>query len=371
MGVFRDFGKIGRSLAATASVRRLLSSSLIMFLATAAVKSDDQLITVEQCWSYGWVSPAVSRPAADGSNLYLAETDGRVSAISLATGERLWLTELGGTVASNIISAGDVVFVVVRDVKMRSHLRSLSRTSGIPVTDVEIASGRAALGISGGLLVVISEGSSVSGYRVGSVKPEWQSKYETVDLDTAVFATDRIIISTADKKIHIVSSADAREISVISTEQKVSSLAMIDDDILVADERGRLTRYDLDGPSVAWKLKNGARITYLHSSDSGIIAASQDNFVYLMSGYNGNIHWKRRLPGRISGMEISDDIGIVQTIGDSTASLVDLENGKAAGQFSVGADRAFVYPPIAAGGGVIFFANDRIVFTALGQCRQK
>jgi outer membrane protein assembly factor BamB len=128
-------------------------------------------------------------------------------------------------------------------------------------------------------------------------------------------------------------------------------------------------RYDTEGKYVSWKYKNGARIGAVRGTDRGILAASNDNFVYLLSGYNGDIRWKKRLSGRIASMTVNGEIGVMLAVGDPTAVLLNLENGKQVGQYLASESELFTFAPIIAGDQIFFFTGGQIVAKSTKPCR--
>lgn len=60
-----------------------------------------------------------------------------------------------------------------------------------------------------------------------------------------------------------------------------------------------------------------------------MLITSLDNFVYLISVEKGNLIWKRRLGGRISGKSlVLDNCALITTIVEPAISVVDLSTGR-------------------------------------------
>ena len=93
----------------------LIGSLLAIPSLSSAQKKDVSVITLNECWKYASPDIMNLRPAADRSNLYIAEGGGRVTAISLVSGTRLWSTELGGDIRSNLAVLGSSVYVAASD----------------------------------------------------------------------------------------------------------------------------------------------------------------------------------------------------------------------------------------------------------------
>jgi outer membrane protein assembly factor BamB len=338
----------------------------------AAQDSDISVVTLSECWRYRSSELLSLRPAIDTSNLYVAENGGRISAISLSSGTRIWSTELGGDIRSNIAVEGSNVYAVASDSSRHMRLRGLSVTSGIPNLDVEVPYGESArLIATHGKVIIGSASGFVASFPVGAAKPEWQTMIPGIDLSTLAVISEKGLAVSADKTVHAISTVDGKETFTITADGPVSTLSLFDGDVLVGDSRGRLTRYDDDGRTVAWRLRNGARISGVVPTEHGLLVSSLDNFVYMVSSYYGSIKWKKRMSGRVSSLAANGDLAAVITVGEPNAVLVNLENGKSAGEYVVGEDDAFTQPAIAANGQFIFFTSTKVVAESPGTCSAK
>lgn len=328
------------------------------------------LIALSKCWQYESPGLKTVSPAVDKSNLYIAEEAGRLTAVSLSTGARLWSTELGGDISSNIAIADSNLYVISSDPSKRSRLRSLSIVSGLPNFEVNIPFSDAfqLYSINAKLIIASGTGTITSLSAVTRIS-EWSLTIPNPKLKTIAVTENRLLISSADKRIHYLDLDQGKELRSIAAENDVSATAFIGDDILFGDVRGNLIRQNKEGRS--WRLKSGAKIVRILLSEHGIIAASTDNFVYAVAGYNGDIHWKKRLPGRISDIALVNGRVVAQMIGGSSAILLDPDDGKPAGQFSVDDDSAFVLSPIEANGTILFFSPSYVLATTEQKCTLK
>jgi len=137
------------------------------------------------------------------------------------------------------------------------------------------------------------------------------------------------------------------------------------------NDRGEIVRYDLARNSVYWRIKNGARISGLVTVDEGVVAASLDNFTYLISPYYGRVRWKKRLAARIESLvAYGKDIIVLHAVGESSVTLLNVENGKAVGQVSIG-DAAFIAPPTVVDGRLVFLTNNLVMAQSTGPCTIK
>jgi len=344
-----------------------------VFLLTTAVIAQSpgsSLVTLSKCWQYESPGLRTVSPAADSSNLYIAEEGGRVTAVSLSNGTRLWSTELGGDISSNVALADSNLYVITSDISKRSRLRSLSNTSGLPnfELDIPFADNFQLFSINAKLVIVSNAGAITSVSTVNRTS-EWSLSITNPDLKTIAMQESKLLISSADRRVHYFDLDQGKELRSIPAENDVSATSFIGADVLFGDTRGNLIRQHKERRS--WRLKSGAKIVKILNSENGIIAASTDNFVYGLAAYNGDIHWKKRMPGRISDITMINDQVVVQMIGESAAILLDPNDGKPVGQFSLDDEGGFVLPPMEAKETVLFFSPTYVLGTTEQKCTLK
>ena len=185
-------------------------------------------------------------------------------------------------------------------------------------------------------MVVVSSSGTVATYNAGSMAVISLIALAELDPGSAYFEGDKLLLVTERRKLTTISMSGGSRQAPIDAGHPITSLSVIEDDIIWGDVRGNIVRFDVEKSAVSWRFRNGAGISSLISTKRGIVAASLDNFVYLVSNYNGNVRWKKRMPGRVSAVVVDGDIAIVQTVGESNAVLLNLENGKSIGSFSIG-----------------------------------
>lgn len=344
--------------------------------ASDAQLQDGQLVSTNQCWRYDTDTVMAAAPAFDKDNLYLAERGGRITAISIKTGSRIWSTELGGEVRSNLAVLGSNVYVAVAPVtdnrKMGvATIHALSALTGLPTFEITVTdSSDVRLLAAANELVVLTSDGRVSAYGIDSQIAVWQRTFSAPPAQAIVWY-DKVVVANVDLKIRVISLATGSDLAVVPTESPVSALSVIENDLLWGNDRGEIVRYDLARNSVYWRIKNGARISGLVTTNEGVVAASLDNFTYLISPYYGRVRWKKRLPARIESLvRYGKDLIALHAVGESSVTLLNLETGKAAAQISVG-DAVFIGPPVAVDARLVFLTNKLVTALSAGPCTLK
>jgi outer membrane protein assembly factor BamB len=99
-----------------------------------------------------------------------------------------------------------------------------------------------------------------------------------------------------------------------------------------------------------WRRRTGAGVQTVAFAENGVLVASLDNFVYLLSFNEGDRLWKRLLGGRIAAEPLTSPDGVLFTPLSSSAGVVlDLRDGKQLNSIPIGEDNSLAASPIVAG----------------------
>jgi outer membrane protein assembly factor BamB len=80
---------------------------------------------------------------------------------------------------------------------------------------------------------------------------------------------------------------------------------------------------------------------------NGVLAASLDNFAYLLSLNKGSLIWRRQLPGRISARPITSSDGALFTpFSTDQAIVLNLRDGKTANTLPLGEENSSSAAPV-------------------------
>jgi hypothetical protein len=103
-----------------------------------------------------------------------------------------------------------------------------------------------------------------------------------------------------------------------------------------------------------------------------ILAASNDNFLYLLTGRNGGLEWKRRLTGRVAQIGvIGSRYALVSSLDQHGALLIELEHGRVAGQIALDADEALITSPIGIGEAITLLTDSAVYGYSTRGCKAK
>jgi outer membrane protein assembly factor BamB len=285
------------------------------------------------CWVRNYNDGPIMDVVSDGDRIYVIRSAGRVQALNGSTGEIIWSAELGGEAAAQPVSTqwGLAVLTIRPDSGTKygsGNLRLLSATSGVPIWSGQVsASAASTLMAAGDSLILI--GTGVESFRASTGKSEWTAAAERTVTASLLMKGGRLLIGTADGSLIEVSLAEGRIVRSRALGTAPTALFSFQEGpVVVGDASGRIFAIDPDGQEIRWDLRNGARISSVAASGEWAIAMSYDNFVYALST-GGNIRWKRRLSGRLTGTPaISDSAVVVPAANEGTVYVIDPANGK-------------------------------------------
>lgn len=359
----------------------MLFLTILMLGSCAAVQAQTQEAarSMKKCWEYA-AEPKERGILADETAVYLAEPGGRLEAVAMDSGSRLWSDDLGGEIVSNIVETDTALFAVTRSSagpaagKPKAALRSFSKTTGITNWVAEIAGGESVfLGPAKDIIIAIADNGTVSASDLRDGSPRWST-----DLGSAVtveprFSAGHLITATATDVLVLAADNGAPLVKKRSAFRP-TAVALVDDGDKAAwgDERGNLYLFAVDSQKTIWKIKHGGAISDLADMGETVLAASNDNFVYSVALYNGNVRWKRRQPDRLFPSVLIDP-GLVVLLSRSggTAMILERDHGKPVDNIALGADTSFTGPATAAGARIVIPVPGRLMAYSLGGCSGK
>ncbi|HEX8638418.1 MAG TPA: hypothetical protein VF692_10170, partial [Pyrinomonadaceae bacterium] len=332
------------------------------------------------------------------SDFYVLSDEALIYSINALTGQTNWTYEVGAESISNIIAAEDGVFVanVVasnridnkddkddKDGKVkRIHLRSLNRTSGIPfwLTEIVLANetkknqfekfgeedaSKIFLGQSeNSIFLSDTRGNyALAKKRQGNLeavtKFEWapNSFFDFGNYKHRDFQTLRALFGYAARNKFYLIAVQTGKILNQTVHTEIITAALLEHrNLFIGDEKGGISLFNIqefniqeDGASasLAWNIKTGGKISSLSLTGEGILAASFDNFAYLIDRNNGKRIWKKRLPGRLLFKPlIVENEKLFVIVENNAAYFVGLQNGRILSQITLPDGEYFVNPPV-------------------------
>jgi outer membrane protein assembly factor BamB len=310
-------------------------------------------IDLTKCWSYSLGGSAGEQIISDGGRIFIGSGDGKIEALSL-DGKKSWSSEFGGQISSNILAADSGLFFATSTFSSdtaksaESKLRSVSRETGITNWTVKLPDAEEHyLNKFNGDVIVVSKNGALQSFDAKQGGLKWTREIGGGFVTQPKFTLTEIIVATIGNQIINLSMATGQINSVRKTAFGITALTVIENDVLIAgDERGNIFSLNrADKP--LWSFKAGGRISGLLAVGDHVLAASHDNFVYFLSGRNGSRDWKKRLSGRVVGVaDLLDQHALLYGSLENGGMLVDLSNGRVAGQIVLDDEESIVSAPV-------------------------
>ncbi|MDH5618374.1 MAG: outer membrane protein assembly factor BamB [Gammaproteobacteria bacterium] len=194
------------------------------------------------------------RPAGDGSRIYAAGHDGKVTAFNPENGRQIWRTEL----------------------------------------EVELTAGP---GVGEGRVIVASKDGFAITLDAATGAEQWRTEVEGESLTTPLIKGDVVVLQTIDNRIETLSLFDGRQRwSIVQsapalTMRGSASPAAVGQSLIAGFDSGRVVSADLDTGTIEWESllappKGRSDLDRLSDVDGSITVVGQDIYA---AGYQGRI----------------------------------------------------------------------------------
>ena len=317
------------------SYRHIVSLALTLLLTQGIFgQQPGEQTPYSLCSTYVSDSGSIFAATTVAGGAAIAEKGGRIRLVSADTLDTVWSTEVGGEVVSNVLGSGDSLYVVVNTAsdEPRSRLRVLSIETGLIKSTYELASSSSFLLSSAGeAVVIVPAGKAPAVFSAGTRSQPGIFETWTAD-DSFLFADkDRVLVASSNGRVRIVSLITGSIVAETlgSKGKAATALLTAGGRSVVGTGRGDIRAESIDTSGRSWAFKTGGAIVFLESFDGKILAASNDNFLYLFSEDSGRVIWRSRLPGRPStGALLQNTTAAIAVLGEERLLLIDLANGK-------------------------------------------
>ena len=335
-------------------------------------------VDVTKCWSYPLADEAASALASDGARVYIGGADAQVQALSL-DGKKMWATEFGGDIASNLLATDAGLFLVTATVSGDGKaggnmLRILSKETGITNWTAKMPdASEHFLGLYKDSVVIVSKSGIIQSIdaKTGTVK--WKREIAESFVARPAFSSDRLFVASTAKQVFTILLATGEIDSLRKLTVEVSSIGQSSNNSLIlGDEMGNVISIAAARQNATWKFRSGGQVSAIVHVGERLLVTSHDNFIYFLVARNGGVAWKQRLSGRVSQIGIVNDrYAFVSSFEDHSALLVDLSNGKNAGQTVFDDDENVVTGLVAPDGLILALTNQSVYAFGLNGCQRK
>jgi putative pyrroloquinoline-quinone binding quinoprotein len=339
---------------------KMLAQILTLFLIASFANSDvllSQPLTVR--WRYESPVTLNLTPAFDNERIYLPLAGGTIVALKAKDGQLYWRSDMGGELSASPAADESAIYVASETVGQPNAsagaLRALGREGGVTQWMTPLVRPlRGALTISGGKL--FAGGSDGRAYafdkRTGGVL--WSIPFALEFSGQPVAKNGKVYLGSEDGTLLALDEATGSLLWRYRTKGAIHGpVAVTNDSVFFGSGDGYIYALSSDKGRMKWRKRTGAGVESVVLAGDSLLAASLDNFAYLLN-LKGKMIWKKLLPGRISAQPLAvEETALFTPLSSSEGVVLGLKDGKQVNTLVAGEELTSSASPIIVGDAVI------------------
>ena len=305
-------------------------------------------------WRYQSDQTSNLTPAADKTTVFLPLAAGTLIALNAPDGKLLWKAEAGGEFSAAPTTDDRGVYAATRHSEpeqghVHGTLRALSKSTGVTLWMRTLP---APLG--GGL--VAGEKAIFAGSADGRIYAFdkhtgltlWINQYSEAFSSQPLLSGRLVYLGSDGGNLIALDQATGHPVWQYRTHGAIQGpIALANGIIYFGSGDGYVYAFSELRAKLLWRRRTGAAVQAVVVVDNGLLAASLDNFAYLLSLNKGSLVWRRQLPGRIPARPVTAPDGALFTpLSTDSAIVLSLRDGKPANTLSLGEENSSSAAPI-------------------------
>jgi outer membrane protein assembly factor BamB len=324
----------------------------VMVALTSIQASTDVLLSqpLTVRWRYESAVTLNLTPAFDSERIYLPLAGGTIVALKAKDGQLYWRSDMGGELSASPVADENAIYVASETVgppnSSAGALRALGREGGVTQWMTPLVRPlRGALAISGTKL--FAGGSDGRAYafdkRTGGVL--WSIPYGSPFIGQPVMNGGKVYFGTEEGTLLALEESTGRLLWRYRTKGAVHGpVAVTDDNVFFGSGDGYVYALSSDKGHLKWRKRTGAGVEAVVLAGDALLAASLDNFAYLLN-LKGTMLWKKQLPGRISAQPLTvEQAALFTPLSSSEAVVLGLKDGKQVNSLPAGEELSSAAP---------------------------
>jgi outer membrane protein assembly factor BamB len=335
---------------------------LLCVLPTFGASTDvllSQPLTVR--WRYESAVTLNLTPAFDNERIYLPLAGGTIVALKAKDGQLYWRSDMGGELSASPAADETAIYVASETVGQPNAnasagaLRALGREGGVTQWMTPLVKPlRGALTINGGK--IFAGGSDGRAYafdkHTGGVL--WSIPFASPFNGQPVIKAGKVYFGSEDGTLLALEETTGRVLWRYRTKGPVRGpVAVTRNNVFFGSGDGYIYAVSSDKGRLKWRKRTGAGVEAVVLVRDAVLAASLDNFAYLLD-LDGSMLWKKLLPGRISAQPLTvEEAALFTPLSSSAGVVLALKDGKQVNSLPTGEELTSSASPIIVGDAVI------------------
>jgi outer membrane protein assembly factor BamB len=313
-------------------------------------------------WRYESAVTLNLTPAFDNERIYLPLAGGMIVALKATDGQLFWRSEMGGELSASPVADESGIYVASETVvhanepqKPAGALRALGREGGVTQWMTPLVRPlRGALTISGTRL--FAGGSDGRAYafdkRTGGVL--WSIPFALAFSNQPVAKGGKVYFGSEDGTLLALDETTGQLLWRHRTKGAIHGpVAVNDENVFFGSGDGYVYAVSIDKGRMKWRKRTGAGVEAVVLAGDTLLAASLDNFAYLLN-LKGTMLWKKQLPGRIAAQPLAvQETALFTPLSSSEGVVLGLKDGKQVNSLPTGEELTSSASPIIVGDAVI------------------
>jgi len=318
---------------------------------------DDGLVLSQPlsvAWRYQTDQTTDFTPATDAQTVFMPLNSGVLMALNASDGKLNWKAEAGGVFSTMPVVDDRSVFAAQRYGDSSKELqggtlRALSKTTGVTLwmrtLPVAITAG---LAVDSVALFGASADGSVYAFDKRTGDLIWSTRYQEEFTAQPTVSGEHVYFGSKAGTLRALNVKTGEVVWQYKAAGAIQGTpAIFDDVVYFGSNDNNVYAFSESGKKLLWHRRTGASVQAVTVVSNGVLAASLDNFAYLLSLNKGSLIWRRQLPGRISARPVTSSDGALFTpFSTDQAIVLKLSDGKTANTLPLGEENSSSAAPV-------------------------
>src|SRR5688572_20527897 len=265
-------------------------------------------------WQYNSDLTLNLTPAVAELSIFLPLAGGNIVSLNGADGQLVWKSDTGGEISASPAADENKVYVASEygDVASVSRttkgaLRALGEEAGVTRWMRTLpAPIRGGLAVSPTTLFGGAGDGTVYAIDKNTGLTRWTTQYGTSFASQPILSGSLLFIGSEEGSLYAIDQASGSTMWRYRTRGPIRGpVAVVSGIVYFGSGDSYVYAVRETTGALLWRSRTGAAVQSVASASDGLLVASLDNFVYLLSLNHGNRLWKRQLSGRISSQPLT------------------------------------------------------------------